>query len=105
MSDQFSVPVALPLDADGFLRRECPSCEHQFKWFSSVESGRDTDVVEQYFCPLCGVPASTDAWWTPAQLEYARGIAAPTMDRLVQDQMKTAFKRAKGLSFKPNGNF
>jgi hypothetical protein len=27
-----SIPMSLPLDGDGFLRRECPKCERQFKW-------------------------------------------------------------------------
>jgi hypothetical protein len=28
---EISIPMSLPLDTDGFLRRECPNCERQFK--------------------------------------------------------------------------
>ncbi len=105
MDDEISIPVAMPLDSDGFVRRECPTCEQQFKWFSHPEGDSDAEHVDQYFCPLCGVPAGVDSWWTPEQLEYAQGVAGPEFDRLVQDAVNGAFKGLKGLSFKPNRNF
>ena len=30
MNDEVSIPVSLPLDSDGFLLMECPSCEREF---------------------------------------------------------------------------
>ncbi len=30
MDEEISVPIEIPLDLDGFLRRECPTCEEQF---------------------------------------------------------------------------
>jgi hypothetical protein len=39
MDDEISIPVAMPLDSDGFLRRECPTCQQQFKWFSPLGGG------------------------------------------------------------------
>ena len=27
-----NIAITLPVDKDGFLRRECPSCKRQFKW-------------------------------------------------------------------------
>ena len=90
MDDEISIPVSLPLDSDGFLRRECPSCEQQFKCFSHEDGDPDAEAVDQYFCPLCGTAAGVDAWWTPEQLEYAQGAAGPELDRLVQDAMKDA---------------
>lgn len=95
----------MTLDEDGFLRRECPTCEQEFKWFHHVEDGGDAEVVSQYFCPLCGEPSGPDTWWTPAQLEYAQRSAGPELDRLVQDSMNDAFKRLKGSTYSPNRNF
>lgn len=103
--DDSSVPVALPLDGDGFLRRECPSCEQEFKWFSHSEGDPDIEAVDQYFCPLCGVPAGIDSWWTSEQLEYMQRVAGPEIDRLVQDALKDAFKGIKGVSYKADPNF
>lgn len=105
MSDDFSVPVSGPLDSDGFLRRECPNCEQEFKWFSHQDGDPDAEPVDQYFCPRCGVAANTDAWWTPEQLDHAQGVAAPELDRFVQDAMKSAFKGVKGSTHEPNPNF
>src|SRR5512139_1630414 len=69
--------ASLPLDEDGFLRRECPSCEREFKWFYGQTDDRPDDFLEpvNYFCPYCGEPSGLDSWWTPAQLEYVRGAA------------------------------
>jgi len=100
VNDEIRVPVSLPLDSDGFLRRECPTCEREFKWFNQEEG--DADAVNQYFCPLCGVASPTDSWWTTAQLEYVQGVSGPAIDQFAQDILADAFK---GMSFKPNRSF
>ncbi|MDJ0375877.1 hypothetical protein [Cryobacterium sp. PH31-L1] len=105
MNDEIRVPAGLPLDSDGFLRRECPNCEHEFKWFSHQEGDLDAEVVDQYFCPLCGEAAGTDSWWTPAQLEYMNGVGGPAIDQYVQDSVEKMFKGVKGLKFKPDRSF
>lgn len=105
MDDEILIPVSLPLDGDGFLRRECPSCELEFKWFVHPDGDGEAEVVDQYCCPLCGVPAGLDSWWAPAQLKLAQGAAGPGIDRLVQDAMTDTFKGIKGTSYKPNRDF
>lgn len=105
MDEEISIPVGLPVDQDGFLRRECPTCEEQFKWYAHEEGDSDVEIVDQYFCPLCGVASGVDAWWTPAQLEFAQGAAGPALDERVQDLVADAFKGVKGLNFKPDRNF
>lgn len=105
MNDNIRVPVSLPLDSDGFLRRECPSCEREFKWFSHEEGDPDAEPASQYYCPLCGVSAGVESWWTPAQLEYMDGASAPAVDRFIQDSIEDLFKGMKGVSFKRNGSF
>jgi hypothetical protein len=62
---EMSIAMSLPLDKDGFLRRECPHCERQFKWWPTApsedapEEARNTP--EAYFCPYCHEPAPLDA--------------------------------------------
>ncbi|MGW1551081.1 hypothetical protein, partial [Streptomyces sp. NPDC002346] len=76
------------LDPGGFLRRECPTCEKEFKFFYGHTQGRPDDFLEpeNYFCPYCGVPAGPESWWTPAQLEYAQSIAmGPVMEDLARE--------------------
>lgn len=105
MDEEISIPVSLPVDQDGFLRRECPTCEQQFKWYAHQEGDADAEIVDQYFCPLCGAPSGVDAWWTPDQLEFAQGAAGPALDEHVQGLIADAFKGIKGLHFKPDRNF
>lgn len=105
MTDEFSIPVSIPLDDDGFLRRECPTCEQEFKWFSHQEGDPDAEQVDQYFCPRCGQPSGLDTWWTPAQIEYAQGAARPEIDQFITDSLADALKGVKGTSFKVNQNW
>lgn len=92
--------ISVPLDSDGFLRRECPACEQQFKWRAS---GPDDEVehVEQYFCPLCGRPAGLDAWWTREQLEHAEAAIVPEALQAVQEALGQVFKRSTDLGEVP----
>lgn len=75
--DKVTLGMTIPLDSDGFLRRECPTCEREFKWRPS-EAGAEEAVESaddaSYFCPYCGIQAPTDAWLTQAQLAMAQNI-------------------------------
>jgi hypothetical protein len=77
---EITIPLRLSLDSDGFLRRECPHCEREFKRLAPTprdESEPTEPEVEtkDYFCPLCHQPAAPGAWWTKSQLEYAQSVA------------------------------
>lgn len=102
MSD-LEIPVTLPLDSDGFLRRECPHCEGQFKW----HSGPASEEAEQhpdppvYYCPLCGEPAGHDSWWTPDQIDYAKSMAAPQALQMLNDELAKAFRGLRYVTYKP----
>jgi len=84
MSDEIHLSMSLPLDSDGFLRRECPTCEREFKWLPSPdpEAGEDTvgeaaeaaEEPESYYCPYCAITAPPDAWLTKAQVAVMEEI-------------------------------
>ena len=69
--------VRVPVEQqDEFLRRECPTCEREFKWLPASEDDDAASMLNGgYFCPYCGVQAPDDAWFTEAQLALARSIA------------------------------
>lgn len=95
------IGLSLPLDADGFLRRECPTCERQFKWLPGGTGEEPDDYVDPpvYHCPYCAQSAPVDHWWTPEQLEYAQSMAAgPAMDE-IQRVIGDAFKGLSGGPF------
>src|SRR5438309_1516093 len=101
MSDQVSIPMSLPFDSDRFLRRECPTCEREFKWLPtrSGEEGIPTPDGG-YFCPYCAVQASANAWFTKAQRELAKAkaynqVMRPELDKL--QRRLEGFNQSAGL--------
>lgn len=104
MSDEVQLSMSLPLDGDGFMRRECPTCEREFKWLPSpdqLEEGNgesraaatDAQPPESYYCPYCAVTAPPDAWFTKAQLGVMHDIARrelidPGLDQLEREIAK-----------------
>lgn len=82
--------VAIPLDADGFIRRECPSCCRQFKWFHGRVEAAPPDWVDpdSYFCPYCGVSASVDSWLTHAQLDIVKATVLSQMSSSIQSDLE-----------------
>lgn len=90
MDDEIRLQMTIPLDSDGFLRRECPTCEREFKWLSrDDEEDATEEEVDSYTCPYCGVEAPPGDWFTQGQLAQAtaiveREIIAPELARLDQ---------------------
>src|SRR4051794_306969 len=74
---EHSLSFSVPLDDDGFLRRECPACEREFKWRPTPEGESGEPAPDDgYACPYCVLRAPSDHWWTKDQLEYAQALAA-----------------------------
>jgi endogenous inhibitor of DNA gyrase (YacG/DUF329 family) len=84
-----------PLDADHFLRRECPSCQQEFKWHHGSTEHRPADAVDpaRYTCPLCGKQADHDEWFTQDQLRYRQEMVDFYAVDVVNDEMKRQFGR------------
>jgi hypothetical protein len=88
--------MTLPLDSDGFLRRECPTCEREFKWLPSEES--DPAEPGGYYCPYCAIQAPEDHWLTQAQVELAEQVVASE----IVDPMMRDFAKRTGASYTSN---
>lgn len=117
MSD-IQLDVSFPLDDDGFLRRECPLCNRQFKVKpTSAELHSETertahallakqsdssseeergDEPRDRWCPYCGQQASVTSWWTQEQVEYLTVFARNIMARLVNEHFIRPMKRSFG---------
>jgi hypothetical protein len=96
------IQVSLPLDNDGFLRRECPHCMQQFKWHHGPanEEAETAEDPPAYYCPFCGQPAGHDSWFTQAQLDFIDQAAAPAAMQLIEDEFDKAFKGASSKHVK-----
>ncbi len=106
MSDQ-SISMSLPLDSDGFLRRECPSCKRQFKWRPAQPNDEAVPEPQEnvaspdfYYCPYCGDPAALDQWWTQEQIEYAQQLA---MARVLGPELRELGKSIQNLNRSSGG--
>lgn len=67
--------MSVPLDSDGFLHRECPTCERELKWLPTPEGEEPTQAPDGgFFCPYCAVQADAGDWFTKAQIEQATAI-------------------------------
>lgn len=89
------VSISLPLD-DGFLRRECPTCGRQFKWWSHDADGQpaEAEPAPFYFCPYCGVQSDPDSWWTQEQLDFAEASMAGPVTRMIADELEGVARRS-----------
>ncbi len=100
--------MTLPLDNDGFLRRECPNCLREFKWHDGPANAEAEDQAapDSYFCPFCGQPAVTDHWFTTEQVEYieARGLSAAI--QAIDEELDSAFRgmRSKHVKITKTGS-
>jgi len=76
--DDVTLSMPIPLDSDGFLRRECPTCEREFKWLHTPdqEGSSQSSADGGYFCPYCGVQAPGGSWLTGAQVALAQNMVA-----------------------------
>jgi hypothetical protein len=105
--EDVAMEMTLPLDSDGFLRRECPTCEREFKWLctpADVEALEDTEAQVPdggYFCPYCGVQAEPNSWLTRAQAELADSMVATRvlgpMLKDFEDDLKQISRRSGGI--------
>lgn len=96
--------IAMPLDNDGFLRRECPHCEREFKWHHGPanEEAERQESSEIYYCPLCGQPASPNSWWTREQLELIEAAQQAVVNETIWDALKGS-RSSKYIKAKKTG--
>lgn len=91
------VTISLPLD-NGFLRRECPTCGREFKWWSHNAAGTPSDAESAsfYFCPYCGAESDADSWWTQGQLAFAEAAVPGRVVRHVADELDEVARKSSG---------
>lgn len=80
--------VSLTGDEDGFLSRQCPSCQRVFK--RPVHRIQAADSSAPY-CPYCAV-ANDDDWETAAQQTYYQAA----MDRAAMKYVHEQFNKSMG---------
>jgi len=111
--------IKIPLDDEGYLRRECPFCMNEFKILPKEEDldGSEPENLEQFmieedkkdgiddessenevFCPYCGQQAEEDQWFTQEQADYINSITQNIVADLINDNLINPLKRNLGGS-------
>jgi hypothetical protein len=102
MNDEIEMSMSVPLDSDGFLRRECPTCEREFKWLPAQDDAGAENAspvpAGGYFCPYCVVQAPSDAWFTKAQIAYAEAI-------VMREAVVPELEKLKDTAARSSGDF
>ena len=86
------IKAELPLDVDGYLRRQCPRCERVFKWHNGPVGDVPSDAPEPdvYYCPYCGEPSPLDQWFTNEQVDYLQSLVMGEALNLVERELGPA---------------
>lgn len=106
------IDISLPLDSEGFFRRECPYCGRQLKWWYTPPSvsSDETEPPEAYFCPYCHDAAPPSSWWTKEQVEYMQKVAAarvlgPRLRQFGKNLRSNSRKTGGSISFELTGSY
>lgn len=87
------VSVEIKPDDEGFMGRECPTCEKYFK----IKPGTGIPDYSDCYCPYCHHFGSQNEFWTKQQIEYAQSVV---LNKVSSDLLKSM----KRLERKPNKN-
>lgn len=79
-----TIELTLPLD-EGFLRRQCPACEREFKRVG--DRAQMSEQPSELYCPYCYQQSGPASWWTITQIEYQNAVAIHQVVRPQLEQM------------------
>jgi endogenous inhibitor of DNA gyrase (YacG/DUF329 family) len=74
------IPFEIPVDDEGYFRRQCPQCEREFKLqYQNDDGSTEEATVFDVYCPYCGISSPNDQFWTNAQVETIQAVAGRFM--------------------------
>lgn len=92
-SDNYSMSIPLPKDADGRIARACPSSECSPAYFKVKGGTGITNGQALAFCPYCRSEAEPGDFITKSQIEYGKQV----MMREAHDGMQRMVSEAMGI--------
>ncbi len=95
----FEVSVTTDVDDEGFLARECPSCEAPFKMLEHEYALLPEEIA--LTCPYCGHCEHHAEFLTPGQRERVLAAAAALAQQMVHREMNRMLRKTFGPSRRP----
>jgi len=106
-----SIPIQVPLDAEGYFDRRCPSAACQAGFKVLFEDWRNKVSGERAFCPICREQAKATEWNTPEQCDYIQQVGVRHIQGIMGEALSqdaTEFNRTQrpgfiqvSMSYKP----
>jgi uncharacterized Zn finger protein (UPF0148 family) len=113
-SNEYTMSIQIPTDADGLIGRECPDSSCSPGYFKVKLGTGITEGQLEAFCPYCRHAGEPSAFMTKAQIEYAKNTvhreAAKGLSSMIENALQlgpTGKKRFGGdfisveMSYKP----
>lgn len=98
-AQKISIPINL--DADGYIDRECPDDNCLFEFKVCGEDWKNLFKEESVFCPMCRHEASSQSWFTTAQVNEGREKSRA----YIVGQLNNAFRKdAQNFNSKQSHN-
>ena len=93
-ADGFTAPISIPLDPEGYVGRECPSCHALFKMRNDEYKALPDDLA--LTCPYCGEHREHGAFLSSAQRERAMAAASGLAQQMVHAKLNEMLSRSFG---------
>ena len=75
---EMSFKINMECDSDGYVTFECPFCGSTFG-LRADEVKTEDGMIDELFCPYCGLTKDTNAFWTKEVLQQINDIASNYM--------------------------
>jgi hypothetical protein len=95
----FTAKITIPLDEDGFLGRECPSCSAAFKMMGDEYEALPDEL--ELTCPYCGHQEDHSEFMTAGQRERVEAAAQAMAEQWMHRELGRALSGAFGRSSRP----
>lgn len=70
--------IEFEADSDGYFTYGCPYCGEYFKLLAN-EVQEENSVLEELFCPYCGLVDDANNFWTKEVLQYIQDVVMEWM--------------------------
>lgn len=82
-----SISVPIEEDSKGYIDKQCPSQECEFRFKVNKEDWKNLFHDEAVWCPQCKHEAPADQWFTKEQVSHATNEAHSVVDGVIHNAM------------------
>lgn len=90
------IEFMIETDDDGYISFECPFCDSIFN-LNAKEIQCDDNVINELYCPYCGLVDNPDKFYTKEVIEQIQNIM---INRMYEEINKSFGKMAKNIKSK-----